>query len=76
MKCCRIAPNNAAHPNEEEQPHQDSGERSAEMKSAMEKNQRETEEAKPQMAAHPGLRASHPPYRELFAQARAIPRRA
>src|SRR5258708_4980437 len=42
------------------------------MKTAMKENQRETEQAKPKMSAHPGLRASHTPHRNLLAVATAV----
>src|SRR2546429_1349690 len=41
---------------------------SAEMKSAVEQNQREAEQAEPEMAAHPGLRASYSPDGKLLAR--------
>ena len=49
-------------------PHQDAGERSAEMKAAVEQNQRKAEKSQPQMAAHPGLRPSHSPDGKFLAQ--------
>ncbi len=59
---------NSAGENENKKPHQDAGERPAEVKSAVEENQRKAEKAQPQMAAHPGLRSSDSPDGKLLAQ--------
>ena len=59
---------NSTDENKNKKPHQDAGERPAEMKSAVEKDQRKAEKSQPQMAAHPGLRSSHSPDGKLLAQ--------
>src|SRR3984893_2083046 len=60
----------AAKPTKNKQPHQHTRERAAKVKSAMKKNDRQTECAKPEMAAHPGLSASQPPYRHTLSRAK------
>ena len=59
---------NSAGENKNKKPHQDAGQRSAEMKAAVEKNERKAEKSQPQMAAHPGLRSSDSPDGKLLAQ--------
>src|SRR5258706_14076048 len=51
----------AAEPRNDEQPHQDAGERAAEMKSAVKQNHGQREKTQPKMAAHPGLRPADTP---------------
>ncbi len=59
---------NSAGENKNKKPHHDAGQRSAEVKAAMEKDQRKAEESQPQMATHPGLRSSDSPDGKLLAQ--------
>src|SRR5438876_12035097 len=59
----------AQHCNDE-QPHQHSRERSAEMKSAMKQNHRQGEESEPEVSAHPSLCAADAPRRNAFPRAK------
>jgi hypothetical protein len=59
---------NSAGEKKNKQPHHDASERAAEMKAAMEKDERKAEKSQPQMAAHPGLRSSNSPDGKLLAQ--------
>ena len=45
----------------DEQPHQRACERTAKMKTAMEKNHRQRQEAEPEVTAHPRLRSAKAP---------------
>ena len=51
----------AATNDNNQEPHQDSRERPAEVKAAVEEKDREAQQSEPEMTAHPGLRAADTP---------------
>src|SRR5262249_28804036 len=60
----------AARDSNDQQPHQNPRERSSKMKPAVKKNQGKREKTKPEMAAHPGLRAAKAPCWNALARAK------
>jgi hypothetical protein len=61
---------NAADENENEEPHQESGERAPKVKSAMHQDQRKAQEAQPEVAPHPALGTANAPDRKFLAKSK------
>src|SRR2546426_2421307 len=59
----------AATNDNNQEPHQDSRERPAEVKAAVEEKDREAQQSEPEMTAHPGLRAAETPGRHTLSRA-------
>ena len=59
----------AAGDGEDEEPHQDTGERAAKMETTVEQNEREAEKTEPEVATHPSLSAAEPPGRNTLTRA-------